>query len=126
MNLELERMHSLARALATIGALTIVACIVAGFALLKRDLHALDVRLSKLDAQVNAPMRDPTPAEWTRMVRESEAWSAAKDRETDAIRKCRAMGQAVAIGPGTEGGPRIVCLQAPTIAFDFDPEWPDR
>lgn len=98
--------------------------VVGGTIELKRELHAIDRRIVDLETIVDAPMREPTPAQWAKMSAESAAWSAAKDRETEAITKCRTMGQVAAIGPGTEAGPRIVCLQAPSVAFDLDPEWP--
>lgn len=111
----------------------ILACVIAltfagvGIFLLELQVHALGTLvLTQQNAltKLNAPMRDPTPAQWARMAAESKAWSEAKDRETDAIRKCREMGQVAALGSGTEAGPTIVCLQAPAVAFHLDPEWP--
>ncbi len=49
---------------------------------------------------------------------------AALERRNDALQKCRQMGQRAAVGFG-RNGPSVLCLQAPSIAFELDPEWPE-
>ena len=107
----------------------IVAAIVVMFALVKRDLHALDVRIAKAEAAVarwqmqveNVPMSEAQRASLQRWDR---LQTAAEEQLDDAEKRCRAMGQIPITVDPKHGWNKVVCLQAPSVAFELQPEWP--
>jgi len=115
----MARARSWARALQLIGLALTMGALVAYNALLRRDLHALDVRIAKLENLANP--EPPTPQETQRWEASVRSATEAQERRDDAITTCRRqLGQVAVMGFGY----RVVCIQAPSVAFELDPDWP--
>lgn len=84
---------------------------------LRQEHNALLTRVAKLEKLPDPPTVEETQ-HWEASAR---AATESQERRDEAITTCRRqLGQVAVMGFGY----RVVCIQAPSVAFEIDPDWP--